>query len=138
MLKAPNKMLFDHFKPAMAFHKRRPKMKDDPIIVNRGHINCLFALPCSLASGSLAAAAIILEWRERYGCRPTPTIRHEKCSEMYLNTNRNHSQQKPLLCGGERAYAMFSVRTPTHYFRTVNFKQEITVLLFSGGSRIQK
>jgi hypothetical protein len=37
MLKAPNKMLFDHFKPAMAFHKRKPKMKDD-------HINCLFAL----------------------------------------------------------------------------------------------
>jgi hypothetical protein len=35
MLKAPNKiMLFDHFKPAMAFHKRRPKMKDD-------HIACL-------------------------------------------------------------------------------------------------
>jgi hypothetical protein len=31
MLKAPNKMLFDHFKPAMAFHKRRPKMKDDNI-----------------------------------------------------------------------------------------------------------
>jgi hypothetical protein len=23
-------------------------------------------------------------------------IRHVKCSEMYLNTNRNHSQQKPL------------------------------------------
>jgi hypothetical protein len=22
---------FDHFKPAMAFHKRRPKMKDDHI-----------------------------------------------------------------------------------------------------------
>jgi hypothetical protein len=34
MLKAPNKMPFDHFKPAMAFHKRRPKMKDD-------HIACL-------------------------------------------------------------------------------------------------
>jgi hypothetical protein len=34
MVKAtPNKMLFDHFKPAMAFHKR-PKMKDD-------HIACL-------------------------------------------------------------------------------------------------
>jgi hypothetical protein len=32
--KAPNKMPFDHFKPAMAFHKRRPKMKDD-------HIACL-------------------------------------------------------------------------------------------------
>jgi hypothetical protein len=31
MLKAPNKMPFDHFKPAMAFHKRRPKMKDDHI-----------------------------------------------------------------------------------------------------------
>jgi hypothetical protein len=32
MLNAPNKMPFDHFKPAMAFHKinkRRPKMKDD-------------------------------------------------------------------------------------------------------------
>jgi hypothetical protein len=31
MLKAPNKMPFDHFNPAMAlvaFHKRRPKMKD--------------------------------------------------------------------------------------------------------------
>jgi hypothetical protein len=39
MLKAPNKMLLDHFKPAMAFHKRRPKMKDD-------HIACLpYALP---------------------------------------------------------------------------------------------
>ena len=36
MLKAPNKMPFDHFKPAMAFHKRRPKMKDD-------HIACLIA-----------------------------------------------------------------------------------------------
>jgi hypothetical protein len=39
MLKAPNKMLFDHFKPAVAvaLHKRRPKnakMKDD-------HIACL-------------------------------------------------------------------------------------------------
>jgi hypothetical protein len=38
MLKAPNKMLFDHFKPAiaeaMAFHKRRPKKKDN-------HIACL-------------------------------------------------------------------------------------------------
>jgi hypothetical protein len=34
MLKAPNKMPFDHFKPALAFHKRRPKMKDD-------HIACL-------------------------------------------------------------------------------------------------
>jgi hypothetical protein len=31
MLKARNKMPFDHFKPAMAFHKRRPKMKDDHI-----------------------------------------------------------------------------------------------------------
>jgi hypothetical protein len=33
MLKAPNKMPFDHFNPAMAlaFHKRRPKMKDDHI-----------------------------------------------------------------------------------------------------------
>jgi hypothetical protein len=31
MLKAPSKMPFDHFKPAMAFHKRRPKMKDDHI-----------------------------------------------------------------------------------------------------------
>ena len=34
MLKAPNKMLFDHFKPAMAFYKinkRRSKMKDDHI-----------------------------------------------------------------------------------------------------------
>jgi pterin-4a-carbinolamine dehydratase len=28
---APNKMPFDHFKPAMAFTKRRPKMKDDHI-----------------------------------------------------------------------------------------------------------
>jgi hypothetical protein len=31
MRKAPNKMLFDHFKPAMAFHKRRSKMEDDHI-----------------------------------------------------------------------------------------------------------
>ena len=33
MLKAPNKMPFDHYNPAMAlaFHKRRPKMKDDHI-----------------------------------------------------------------------------------------------------------
>jgi hypothetical protein len=33
MQKAPNKMPFDHFNPAMAlaFHKRRPKMKDDHI-----------------------------------------------------------------------------------------------------------
>jgi hypothetical protein len=33
MLKAPNKMPFDHFNPAMAlaFHKRTPKMKDDHI-----------------------------------------------------------------------------------------------------------
>jgi hypothetical protein len=33
MLKAPNKMPFDHFNPAMAlaFHQRRPKMKDDHI-----------------------------------------------------------------------------------------------------------
>jgi hypothetical protein len=40
MLKAPNKMPFDHFNPAMAlaFHKRRPKMKDDHIAL------CLTAL----------------------------------------------------------------------------------------------
>jgi hypothetical protein len=38
MLKAPNKMPFDHVKPAMAFHKRRPKMKDDHIAL------CLTAL----------------------------------------------------------------------------------------------
>jgi hypothetical protein len=35
MLKAPNKMPFDHFKPAVAFHKRKPKMKE---------AHCLFAL----------------------------------------------------------------------------------------------
>ena len=28
--------------------------------------------------------------------RSCSKIRHVKCSEMYLNTNRNHSQQKPL------------------------------------------
>ena len=25
-----------------------------------------------------------------------PLVFHVKCSEMYLNANRNHSQQKPL------------------------------------------
>ena len=30
------------------------------------------------------------------GLRSCPKIRHVKCSEMYLNINRNHSQQKPL------------------------------------------
>jgi hypothetical protein len=28
--------------------------------------------------------------------RSCSKIRHVKCSEMYLNTNRNHSQQKPV------------------------------------------
>ena len=42
-----DKMPFDHLRPAMAFHKRKPKMKDD-------HIACL-PYACLLGNNSLPA-----------------------------------------------------------------------------------
>ena len=36
-------------------------------------------------------------------------IRHVKCSEIYLHTNRNHSQQKPLRRREQRPYNRYNV-----------------------------
>jgi hypothetical protein len=47
--------------------------------------------------------------------RSCSNIRHVKCSEMYLNTNRNHSQAKPRLCGGENRRYMYHAVYTAHF-----------------------